>query len=163
MRKSYKIIQTRREENTMKRGFVLLVTVALFIIVFVAHYGEAAEVLKIGVIGPMTGGLAYFGTNWKMGVDIAVSQINDRGGIEVAGKRYSLETVGYDDEAKAEKAVAGVRKLAAEGFFGLEAATVVCTLTGHGLKDPEWAIAGAPKPTSVSVDAHEAAVSLGLA
>lgn len=97
----------------MKRGFVLLVTVALFIIVFVANYGEAAEVLKIGVIGPMTGGLAYFGTNWKMGVDIAVSQINDRGGIEVAGKRYSLETVGYDDEAKAEKAVAGVRKLAA--------------------------------------------------
>jgi branched-chain amino acid transport system substrate-binding protein len=111
--KSYKIIQTRREENAMKRGLVLLGIVALFVTVFFAHYGEAAEVLKIGVIGPMSGGLAYFGTNWKMGVDIAVSQINDRGGIEVAGKRYSLETVGYDDEAKAEKAVAGVRKLAA--------------------------------------------------
>ena len=41
--------------------------------------------------------------------------------------------------------------------------TVVCTVTGHGLKDPEWAIAGAPKPTSVPVDAHLAAVELGLA
>jgi branched-chain amino acid transport system substrate-binding protein len=110
--KSYKIIQTRREENAMKRGLVLLGIVALFVTAFFAHYGEAAEVVKIGVIGPMSGGLAYFGTNWKMGVDMAVFQINDRGGIEVAGKRYSLETVGYDDEAKAEKAVAGLRKLA---------------------------------------------------
>ena len=30
---------------------------------------------------------------------------------------------------------------------------VVCTVTGHGLKDPEWAIAGAPKPITVPVDA----------
>jgi len=40
---------------------------------------------------------------------------------------------------------------------------VVCTVTGHGLKDPEWAIAGAPKPTSITADAYEAAVQLGLA
>ena len=29
---------------------------------------------------------------------------------------------------------------------------VVCTVTGNGLKDPEWAIAGAPKPITVPVD-----------
>jgi threonine synthase len=40
--------------------------------------------------------------------------------------------------------------------------TVVCTVTGNGLKDPEWAIAGAPTPVSVPVDAHAAAVELGL-
>ena len=39
---------------------------------------------------------------------------------------------------------------------------VVCTVTGHGLKDPEWAIAGAPAPQGVEVDAHAAAVALGL-
>ena len=74
--------------------------------------GGAQEVAKIGVIGPMTGGIAYFGINWKMGIDLAVSQINGRGGIPVAGKRYLLETIVYDSEAKPEKAVAGVRKLA---------------------------------------------------
>jgi len=41
--------------------------------------------------------------------------------------------------------------------------TVVCTVTGNGLKDPDWAIAGAPKPVTVPVDAHAAAVQLGLA
>ena len=40
--------------------------------------------------------------------------------------------------------------------------TVVCTVTGNGLKDPEWAIAGAPTPVSVPVDAVAAATELGL-
>jgi len=96
----------------MRGRFIFLGIIVLMFGFSLAPYGDAAVVVKIGVIGPMTGGLAYFGTNWKMGVDLAVSQINGRGGFEVAGKRYSLETVGYDDEAKVEKAVAGVRKLA---------------------------------------------------
>lgn len=40
--------------------------------------------------------------------------------------------------------------------------TVVCTVTGNGLKDPQWAIAGAPQPVNIAVDAHSAAVELGL-
>jgi threonine synthase len=40
---------------------------------------------------------------------------------------------------------------------------VVATVTGNGLKDPEWAIAGAPKPETVPVDAAAAAAKLGLA
>jgi threonine synthase len=40
---------------------------------------------------------------------------------------------------------------------------VVCTVTGNGLKDPDWAISGAPAPTTVQVDAHAAATALGLA
>nr|WP_019876277.1 threonine synthase [Sporichthya polymorpha] len=40
---------------------------------------------------------------------------------------------------------------------------VVCTVTGNGLKDPEWAIAGAPAPVTVPIDAAAAAEKLGLA
>jgi threonine synthase len=40
--------------------------------------------------------------------------------------------------------------------------TVVCTVTGHGLKDPDWAIAGAPAPVTIPADAKAAAVQLGL-
>jgi threonine synthase len=43
---------------------------------------------------------------------------------------------------------------------------VVCTVTGHGLKDPEWAIKGlddsALAPVRVPVDAMSAAVALGF-
>jgi threonine synthase len=39
---------------------------------------------------------------------------------------------------------------------------VVCTVTGNGLKDPEWAIAGAPAPATIAADAVLAARALGL-
>ncbi|MEU6739188.1 threonine synthase [Streptosporangium sandarakinum] len=40
---------------------------------------------------------------------------------------------------------------------------VVCTVTGNGLKDPDWAISGAPAPVTIPIDAHAAATALELA
>jgi threonine synthase len=39
---------------------------------------------------------------------------------------------------------------------------VVCTVTGNGLKDPEWAIAGAPAPVTIPADVGAAAAALDL-
>ncbi|KRV49517.1 threonine synthase [Wenjunlia vitaminophila] len=39
---------------------------------------------------------------------------------------------------------------------------IVCTVTGNGLKDPDWAVSGAPQPITVPVDADTAAKQLGL-
>jgi threonine synthase len=39
---------------------------------------------------------------------------------------------------------------------------VVCTLTGNGLKDPDWALAGAPPPSPVPPDPVAVAAALGL-
>ena len=45
-------------------------------------------------------------------------------------------------------------------------ATVVCTVTGHGLKDPQWALRSADgaevQPVRVPVDAYSVAAALGL-
>jgi threonine synthase len=40
---------------------------------------------------------------------------------------------------------------------------VVCTVTGNGLKDPDWALAGAPAPTRIAPDPQAAAAALELA
>ncbi|MGA5757331.1 threonine synthase [Nonomuraea bangladeshensis] len=40
---------------------------------------------------------------------------------------------------------------------------IVCTVTGNGLKDPDWAISGAPAPTVIPIDVHAAAAALNLA
>ena len=40
---------------------------------------------------------------------------------------------------------------------------VVCTITGNGLKDPDWALSGAPSPATIAADAAAAATALGLA
>jgi threonine synthase len=39
---------------------------------------------------------------------------------------------------------------------------VVCTITGNGLKDPDWAVSAAPAPVTIPVDAATAAAALGL-
>ncbi len=64
-------------------------------------------------------------------------------------------------EPASAASVAGLLMTAADGRLPA-GSVVVCTVTGNGLKDPEWAITGAPKPITVPVDAHAAAVQLGL-
>ena len=64
-------------------------------------------------------------------------------------------------EPSSAASVAGLLQARAEGVFdaGLR---VVCTVTGHGLKDPDWAISGAAKPVKISPDVEAAARQLGL-
>ena len=38
----------------------------------------------------------------------------------------------------------------------------VCTITGHGLKDPDTAVSGAKPPVTIGVDLAAAARALGL-
>ena len=64
-------------------------------------------------------------------------------------------------EPASAASVAGLLRTAGDGRLP-SGSTVVCTVTGNGLKDPEWAISGAPKPITVPVDAHAAARALGL-
>ena len=40
---------------------------------------------------------------------------------------------------------------------------VVCTVTGNGLKDPDWAVSAAPAPITIAADPAAAAAALGLA
>jgi threonine synthase len=64
-------------------------------------------------------------------------------------------------EPASAASIAGLLKTHADGRLPA-GSTVVCTVTGNGLKDPEWAISGAPKPITVPVDSHAAAAQLGL-
>ena len=64
-------------------------------------------------------------------------------------------------EPASAASVAGLLQSHAAGLLE-PGQTVVCTVTGHGLKDPDWAIAGAPAPVIVPVDAAVAAAELGL-
>jgi threonine synthase len=59
--------------------------------------------------------------------------------IENAYSRLAAEEGIFVEPASAA-GVAGVLRLAESRFFDEEPATVVCTLTGHGLKDPEYAL-----------------------
>jgi threonine synthase len=88
----------------------------------------------------------------------AIGAVTDRE-ILAAYRRVARE--GLFAEPASAASVAGALHLHAEGALP-SGATVVCILTGHGLKDPEWAIAGAAHPAAVPADADAVAAELGL-
>jgi threonine synthase len=75
--------------------------------------------------------------------------------------RMLAREVGVFVELASAASVAGLLQQAAAGRIPRDA-TVVCTVTGHGLKDPEWAISMAPAPTTIAVDPLAAARALDL-
>jgi len=79
----------------------------------------------------------------------------------LAAYRLLARQVGVFVELASAASVAGLLAAAQAGAVPA-GATVVCTLTGHGLKDPEWAISTAPAPATIPVDPLAAAEALGL-
>ena len=71
----------------------------------------AQEVLKIGVIGPMTGPGAQWGLAAAGGVQIAAREMNDKGGLKVGNKTYRVEVVAYDEQYKAAVAISAMQRL----------------------------------------------------
>jgi threonine synthase len=99
----------------------------------------------------------------------AIEARDDSGGLIEAVtdrdilKAYRLLSAqeGVFVEPASAASVAGLLQLHAAGRLD-PGQTVVCTVTGHGLKDPDWAIAGAPAPVTIEADAKAAAALLGL-
>jgi threonine synthase len=88
----------------------------------------------------------------------AIRAVTDRE-ILAAYRRIARE--GLFAEPASAASVAGLLQLHEAGEL-VAGARVVCVLTGHGLKDPEWAIAGAPHPAAVAPDPDAVAAELGL-
>jgi len=88
----------------------------------------------------------------------AIAAVTDRE-ILAAYRRVARE--GLFAELASAASVAGLVRMHEDGALPA-GATVVCVLTGHGLKDPEWAIAGAAHPPTVSADPAAVADELGL-
>jgi threonine synthase len=79
----------------------------------------------------------------------------------LAAYRLLARTEAVFVEPASAASVAGLLQVAAAGELE-PGQRVVCTVTGNGLKDPEWAISGAPAPLTIPVDAAAAAAQLGL-
>ena len=82
----------------MQRGgcFRVMVSFAMGVLCW-AGAAQAAEELKIGAIGSLSGGGAAWGIGTQRGVQLAVDEVNARGGLKVGDKRYTLRMIIYDD------------------------------------------------------------------
>lgn len=99
----------------MKKLFVSLALVLVVVVpVFAASCGpaeEAARTYKLGFLGPLTGPAAAWILPMHRGIEMAIDEINEAGGIVVGGETYMLELAVADDKYSPEESVTGVQKL----------------------------------------------------
>ncbi|MGW4465228.1 threonine synthase [Micromonospora sp. NPDC004704] len=79
----------------------------------------------------------------------------------LAAYRLLAREVGAFVELGSAASVAGLLQQSEAGTVPA-GSTIVCTVTGHGLKDPEWAISTAPSPITIGNDVIAAARALDL-
>jgi len=89
----------------------------------------------------------------------SIRRVTDR---EILRAYRMLAREGVFCELASASSVAGLLQSHAAGELE-PGQTLVCVLTGHGLKDPDWAVAGAAKPTTIPIDVDRAAELLDLA
>ncbi len=74
--------------------------------------GQAApETIKIGVNAELTGDIPKVGEGTKFAAEMWKESIDKAGGLDIGGKKYQVELVIEDNEAKAESAVAANTKM----------------------------------------------------
>ncbi len=89
----------------MARKWLLAILVACFTIV--AGCAFAADTIKVGYLAGLTGDFAAFGQAERNAAQLAVDEINAKGGV--LGRK--LELVPYDFRSRAEDAVNAVRRM----------------------------------------------------
>ena len=102
----------------MKKVYLLLavlLTLSLMVSSCAAPSGGTGtpqvDVIKIGLNAELTGSIPKVGKSCKQGAELALKEINDAGGLEVAGKKYPVQLFVEDDEDKADQAASVTQKL----------------------------------------------------
>jgi threonine synthase len=121
----------------------------------VPHPQTIATAIRIG--NPASWSLAEAARDASGGL---IDSVTDR--EILAAYRILAREEAVFGELGSSASVAGLLKASSAGLIPV-GSRVVCTITGNGLKDPDWALSGAPAPTTIAVDSASAAAALGLA
>ncbi|MCP4538012.1 MAG: ABC transporter substrate-binding protein [Chloroflexi bacterium] len=95
----------------MLKRITLLFLALIIVIPTLTSCGGGANTIKIGLDVPMTGELADVGSQSQRAAEMQVAEINEAGGLDIGGKKYTIELVVEDNETKAESATAAATKL----------------------------------------------------
>jgi len=93
------------------RAVLCAVLVVALALVGCAGGGAKSDVIKVGWFGALTGDQAVWGENELNTVKMLFEEYNAKGGVEVGGKKYKLEVIGYDNKGDAQEAVNVTKRL----------------------------------------------------
>lgn len=78
------------------------------------HDVLAREMVRVGVLAPLTGDAAAWGRPGYEGCRIWADRVNAGGGLRIGGQRRAVEIVAYDDQYDPVRAVIGAKRLVLE-------------------------------------------------
>ncbi|RQP22885.1 branched-chain amino acid ABC transporter substrate-binding protein [Albitalea terrae] len=78
----------------------------------------AQEVVKIGHVGPTSGGIAHLGKDNEMGARMAIDELNAKG-VTIGGKKVKFELLAEDDAGDPKQGTAVAQKLADAKVMGV--------------------------------------------
>jgi branched-chain amino acid transport system substrate-binding protein len=87
-------------------------------LIFVAATASADQVVKIGHVGPLTGGIAHLGKDSEEGANLAVEEIN-AGGLTIGGEKITLQLDSQDDAADPRTATQVAQTLVDHNVVGV--------------------------------------------
>lgn len=100
------------------KAAVCILAAALLVLMGFAGCGGEAEgekvVVKIGLTAPLSGIGAGYGQDIKAGLDMAIADVNSKGGIKIGDTTYVFELVSADDEMVPEKALSNAQRFVLE-------------------------------------------------
>ncbi|MZR13655.1 ABC transporter substrate-binding protein [Maritimibacter sp. DP07] len=98
----------------MKRRTLLKATTTLAASL-VAGVAMAADPIIVGAVAPKTGPLAGGAavTHWP-NIELWVSEVNERGGLNLGGEQRMLEVIEYDDQTNPAETIKAVQRLATQ-------------------------------------------------
>jgi len=100
-----------RDKQGVGIGLALGAILVLGGLVLSPPTAESAETLKIGVLGPLSGGAAPWGIALVRGAELRAEELNAAGGVKVGGQAYTLKIISYDHKATAAEAATATNKL----------------------------------------------------
>jgi branched-chain amino acid transport system substrate-binding protein len=95
----------------MKVKGLMLLVFGLFLMGSVAW---AQDTLKIGAAVSLTGAQSRFGNMVKNGYELWKDDVNEKGGIDVGGKKYKVAIIYYDDQSDPQVSAKLTEKLITE-------------------------------------------------
>lgn len=79
----------------------------------------AADTIKIGYAGPLTGNIAHIGKDLEYGARLAVDSINEAGGVNIAGKKMKLVLIAEDDQGDPKTATTVAQRFVDQKVAGV--------------------------------------------
>lgn len=98
--------------QAIRRIFIFSVTLSLLCLLgFHPDDANAQKVLKIGGVFELSGSAAAMGFPESEGLKMAVSEINEQGGVDIGGEKYKIELLLFDTRGNPSDAVGIAEKL----------------------------------------------------